>query len=351
MKALVYHGPGPQGLGGRPEPSSCDPGDAIVRVDAITICGTDLHILKGDVPEVDRRPDPRPRGRRHGRGGRRRRSRPSSRATGCSCRASPPAARCRFCREGTLRPVPGRRRLDPRPPDRRHPGRVRPRAVRRHLHSTRCPPASPTRRPLLLADILPDRLRGRRAQRPRRARATPSPSSAPGRSGWPPSSPPSSSARRTSWPSTWRAAGSTRPSSSAPTSSLTTGAKTRWRGRRGLTDGLGADVAIEAVGVPATFELCTDTGPPRRPRRQHRRARQAGHAAPRGPVDQGRHHHHRPRRHLLDARRCCHAGRRPDSTPTPFVTHRFGLDEMMDAYDVFAGAAETGALKVALFRS
>ncbi|MFD7589313.1 hypothetical protein ACFV84_28215 [Kitasatospora sp. NPDC059811] len=33
------------------------------------------------------------------------------------------------------------------------------------------------------------------------------------------------------------------------------------------------------------------------------------------------------------------------------VTHRFGLDEMQDAYDVFADAADTGALKVALFRT
>ncbi len=35
-----------------PDPQIQHPGDAIVRVDAVTICGTDLHILKGDVPEV-----------------------------------------------------------------------------------------------------------------------------------------------------------------------------------------------------------------------------------------------------------------------------------------------------------
>jgi threonine dehydrogenase-like Zn-dependent dehydrogenase len=41
---------------------------------------------------------------------------------------------------------------------------------------------------------------------------------------------------------------------------------------------------------------------------------------------------------------------RPTDTST-FVTHRYGLDEMMDAYDVFADPADTGSLKVALFRT
>ena len=45
-----------------------------------------------------------------------------------------------------------------------------------------------------------------------------------------------------------------------------------------------------------------------------------------------------------------HARCRP-ARHQPFVTHRFGLDEMLEAYDVFAEAADTGALKVALFRS
>ena len=40
----------PEGLGRGPDPVITDDADAIVRVDAITICGTDLHILKGDVP-------------------------------------------------------------------------------------------------------------------------------------------------------------------------------------------------------------------------------------------------------------------------------------------------------------
>jgi len=53
MKALVYNGPGQRDWREVPEPTILEPEDAIVRVDAVTICGTDLHILKGDVPTVD----------------------------------------------------------------------------------------------------------------------------------------------------------------------------------------------------------------------------------------------------------------------------------------------------------
>jgi alcohol dehydrogenase len=52
VKALVYHGPGVKAWEDVPDPVIQDPTDAIVRVDATTICGTDLHILKGDTPEV-----------------------------------------------------------------------------------------------------------------------------------------------------------------------------------------------------------------------------------------------------------------------------------------------------------
>ena len=52
MKALVYHGPGKKAWEERPRPQLQDPNDAIVKVTKTTICGTDLHILKGDVPAV-----------------------------------------------------------------------------------------------------------------------------------------------------------------------------------------------------------------------------------------------------------------------------------------------------------
>ena len=52
MRALVYHGPGRKDWEEVSRPSILDDADAIVRVDTTTICGTDLHILKGDVPAV-----------------------------------------------------------------------------------------------------------------------------------------------------------------------------------------------------------------------------------------------------------------------------------------------------------
>jgi len=52
MKALVYHGPGNKSWEEKPIPKIIDPTDAVVKISKTTICGTDLHILKGDVPEV-----------------------------------------------------------------------------------------------------------------------------------------------------------------------------------------------------------------------------------------------------------------------------------------------------------
>jgi len=49
MKALVYHGPGEKAWEEHAKPTVIDPTDAIVRVTKTTICGTDLHILKGDL--------------------------------------------------------------------------------------------------------------------------------------------------------------------------------------------------------------------------------------------------------------------------------------------------------------
>ena len=114
-----------------------------------------------------------------------------------------------------------------------------------------------------------------------------------------------------------------------------------------LTDGLGADVAIEAVGVPETFELCTEL------------------IRPGGRVANVGVHGHPATLHLeklwirdvlittglVDTSTTPKllkliAGGRLD--PTVFATHRFSLGETMDAYDVFAAAAETNALKVVL---
>jgi alcohol dehydrogenase len=52
MKALVFGGPGQRSWDTADDPSIVDPTDVIVQIDTTTICGTDLHILKGDVPAV-----------------------------------------------------------------------------------------------------------------------------------------------------------------------------------------------------------------------------------------------------------------------------------------------------------
>ena len=118
----------------------------------------------------------------------------------------------------------------------------------------------------------------------------------------------------------------------------------------GLTDGLGADVAIEAVGIPATFELCADL------------------VRPGGRVANVGVHGHPATLHLerlwirnvtittglVDTKstptllRLVSEGR---LDPRPFATHRFTHDQIMDAYGVFADAARTNALKVVLTRS
>ena len=114
-----------------------------------------------------------------------------------------------------------------------------------------------------------------------------------------------------------------------------------------LTGGLGADVAIEAVGLPETFELCTEL------------VRSGGHVANVGV------HGHPAMLHLetLWIRDITITTGLVDTftTPrllkliaegrldaTPFATHRFPLDETMSAYETFAAAAETKALKVVL---
>ena len=114
-----------------------------------------------------------------------------------------------------------------------------------------------------------------------------------------------------------------------------------------LTGGLGADVAIEAVGVPETFELCTALV---RPGGRVANVGVHGHSATlhletlwirdvtitTGLVDTST----TPRLLELIAE-----GR---LDPTPFATHRFELDETLAAYDTFAAAAQTNALKVVL---
>jgi alcohol dehydrogenase len=114
-----------------------------------------------------------------------------------------------------------------------------------------------------------------------------------------------------------------------------------------LTDGLGADVAIEAVGIPETFELCAEV------------------IRPGGRVANVGVHGHPATLHLekLWIRDVLISTGLVDTFTTPkllkliasgrldptvFATHRFPLGEAMQAYDVFGAAAETNALKVVL---
>lgn len=118
----------------------------------------------------------------------------------------------------------------------------------------------------------------------------------------------------------------------------------------GLADDLGADVATEAVGFPETFELTVDL------------VRPGGHVANIGV-------HGAPATLHLEKiwiRNLTITTGLVDTSSTPtlltlvktgqlategLVTHRFALDEFENAYDVFARAADTGALKVVLTRS
>jgi alcohol dehydrogenase len=116
-----------------------------------------------------------------------------------------------------------------------------------------------------------------------------------------------------------------------------------------LTGGLGADVAIEAVGVPASFELCTEL------------VRPGGHVSNIGVHGQPATLH----LETLWTRNITITTGLVDTYSTPtllrlvathqidaneFITHQFRLDDMIDAYDVYERAAETGAVKVVITR-
>ena len=348
MRALVFHGPGAKSWDEVPDPKIEDDLDVVVRARlghhlrhgpahpqgrcAQVRPGTVLgHEAVGEIVEV---------------GSDVRTVRPREQGSGLlhhRLRALlPTAVRAATASAG------GGGGWDPRPPDRRHPGRVRPRAVRRPVrtpaarrHGTAPTPSWPTLPTSYEVGVSA-------ATSPP---GTPSSWSAPGRSVSPRSArpavlPPERDRRRRPGP---------RPAGGLARKPLGADAVARRpRGSRAagspdLTDGLGADVVIEAVGVPESFELCT------------RMVRPGGHVAnvgvhgkprdpaPRRPVDKEHHHHHRPGRHLLPPPtllRMAAAGRLP--TLSQLVTpHVFPLDPAMEeAYDVFGRAADTGALKV-----
>jgi alcohol dehydrogenase len=116
-----------------------------------------------------------------------------------------------------------------------------------------------------------------------------------------------------------------------------------------MTDGLGVDVAIEAVGIPATFDMCTNL------------------IRPGGSVANVGVHGKSVELKLQDlwikdvtiTTGLVSATTTPmllklvaqgKLSPEKFVTHRFKLDQMVEAYDTFGRAAETKAMKVAIAR-
>ncbi|MFE9773222.1 zinc-dependent alcohol dehydrogenase family protein [Streptomyces sp. NPDC005931] len=343
MKGYVFHGPGQSAWEEVPDPDVKDPTDAIVRVDVVTICGTDLHILKGDVPEV--RPGTvlghEAVGEVVETGDDVRSVRPGDRVL-VSCISA--CGRCRYCREGMYGQCRGGGGW-----------------ILGHLidgtqaEYVRVPFADLSVHPLpgtlaeedavMLADIFPTGyevgvLNGR--VRPGDTVVVVG------------AGPVGLAAIATARLFSPERIVAVDLAASRLEAARTFGAEAVADAREApeqliadLTDGLGADVVIEAVGIPETFDLCT-----RMVRPGGHVANVGVHGAPAalhleelwiknitittGLVDT----HSTPT--LL---RMAAAGRLPTGD---MATHTFPLERMQEAYDVFGNAAETGALKVVL---
>jgi alcohol dehydrogenase len=346
MKALVYHGPGAKAWEEVARPQLLADSDAIVQVDTTTICGTDLHILKGDVPAmVD--------GRIIGHeavgtvveiGTAVKNAKVGDRVL-VSCVSV--CGVCRFCREGRSGQCTGGggwilgNEIDGTQAE-----YVRVPFVD---NSTYPVPAGVSDEELLmLADILPTGyevgvLNGQVRPGDVVAVVGAGPIGLSAISGARLFSP-SIIVAIDMAPSRLEAAkafGADVVVNNAEQDPIAV--------IRELTGGLGADVAIEAVGVPATFELAADLVRP-----VGRIANIGVHGKPvtlhlerlwdrdvtitTGLVDA---YSTSTLLRLLTSHQI-DAGR--------FVTHRFGFDDFIKAYDVFARASETGALKVVLSR-
>jgi alcohol dehydrogenase len=346
MKALVYHGPGAKAWEEVPRPELATDTDAIVRVDSTTICGTDLHILKGDLPAMTD-------GRIIGHeavgtveevGGGVKNVRVGDHVL-VSCVTA--CGACRFCREARYgQCLGGGGWILGNEIDGTQAEFVR---VPFADNSTYPAPAGVSDEELLmLADILPTGyeigvLNGQVRPGDVVAIVGAGPIGLSAIMGSLLYSP-SHIVAIDMAPARLEAAkvfGADVVVNNTQEDALAV--------IQELTGGLGADVAIEAVGVPATFELATTL------------VRPGGHIANIGV-------HGKPvTLHLetLWTRDVTITTGLVDTYSTPtllrlvaghqvdvqrFVTHRFALPEMMEAYDVFSRAAETAALKVVLTR-
>ena len=343
MRALVYHGPGRRAWEEKPRPQLTRPTDALVRVTTTTICGTDLHILKGDVPTVD---DGRILG--HEAVGR---IEEVGTAVGAfkkgdkvlvSCISS--CGRCDFCRKGMYSHcreggwILGHR-ID---------GTQAEYVLVPHADTSlyALPAAADEEACVLLSDIFPTGfecgvLNGQ--VKPGDAVAIVG------------AGPIGLAALMTAQFYTPASIIMIDPDPNRLEVSLGLGATATVEVKgaaavervKALTNGAGVDVAIEAVGIPASFDLCQDIVAP------------GGHVANVGV------HGRSVELHLerLWSHNVTLTTRLVDTVTTPMLlrlllsgrldakrllTHRFGLDEMMKAYDTFANAAKEKALKVAI---
>lgn len=347
MRALVYHGPGMKAWEDVPKPAILSDTDAIIRVDATTICGTDLHILKGDVPAVT---DGRILG--HEAVG-------TVETVGAgvktvkvgdrvlvSCITS--CGACRFCREGRYGQCLGGggwilgHKIDGTQAE----------YVRVPFADTstyQVPTGVADEQILMLADILPT------GYEVGVLNGTVRPGDVVAVVGAGPIGLAAIMGAQLLSPSHIVAIDL---ADSRLEAAKQFGADVVVNNSREdavaiiaeLTGGLGADVSIEAVGTPATFELAV------------RLARPGGHIANIGV------HGEPATLHLEDlwSRDVTITTGLVDTYTTPtllrlvisdqldasrFVTHHFTLDRFEEAYDVFTRAADTGALKVVLTRT
>ena len=344
MKALVYHGANEKSWDDVPDAKVIEPTDAVVRVDATTICGSDLHILKGDLPEVSA-------GRIIGHeavgtieavGGAVTNLHVGDRVL-VSCISA--CGRCSFCRQSRFgQCINGGGWIIGHNIDGTQAERVR---IPFADNSTYAVPAGVSDEEfLMLADILPTAyevgvLNGRV-----------SPGDVVAVVGAGPIGLAAITCALLFSPS--HIVAIDLADSRLEAAKLFGADVTVNNSRedslaviRGLTSGLGADVTIEAVGTPATFELAAEL------------VRPCGHVANIGV-------HGKPATlHLesLWAKDVTITTGLADTYSTPtlsrllethqinaarFITHHFRLDQIVEAYGVFENAAKTGALKVLL---
>jgi alcohol dehydrogenase len=346
MRAMVYHSPGQKAWEEVPDPEITDDGDAIVQVDTVTICGTDLHILKGDVPAVTR-------GRILGHeavgtivevGEGVHTCGPGDRVL-VSCISA--CGTCRFCREGHYgQCLAGGGWILGHKINGTQADYVRVPFADNSLYPL--PDGVPDEEILMLADILPTSyevgvLNGNVRPGDVVAIVGAGPIGLSAVTGARLFSPSHIVAvdladARLEAAKEFGADITVNNSREDPLATI---------GK--LTEGLGADVTIEAVGVPATFELAVKLARP-----GGRIANIGVHGEPAtlhleeqwirnitittGLVDT----YSTPTLMRLVASRHIDARK--------FITHHFGMDEFPEAYDVFAHAADTGAIKVVLSR-